>query len=114
MSYAYHLNMAGGRYHEKSFTYNKEVAEYAWRIGDLDVAEGYYKRAIVDAEYLVDVKGKMGCLFDMTTNVYFVWGRFEEAVSNYQSLLKYYDSVNDSYMQAVVLNNIYSHSRNIR
>jgi len=25
ISYAYHLHMAGGRYHEKSFTHNKEL-----------------------------------------------------------------------------------------
>jgi hypothetical protein len=40
--------MAGD--HEKSFTYNKELAEYAFKIrGDLDIAERCYKRAIADA-----------------------------------------------------------------
>ena len=98
--------MAGGIYHEKSFTYNKGLADYASKIGDLDIAERCYKRAIADAEYLGKVKDNMDCLYYMTANIYDVWARYEEAVSNYQSLLKYYDSANDSSMRAAVLNNM--------
>jgi tetratricopeptide (TPR) repeat protein len=100
-SRAYYFHMAGD--HEKSFSYNKELATYASKIGDLDVAERCYKRAIDDAEYLGRVKDKMDCLYNMTTNVYSVWGRYEEALSNYKSLLEYYKSVNDSNMLAAVL-----------
>ena len=106
ISYAYHLYMAGGSYHEKSFTHNKGLAEYASKIGDLDIAERCYKRAIAEAEYLGHNKDKMDCLYDMTINVYDTWARYEESLSNYQSLLEYYDSANDSYMRASVLNNI--------
>ena len=106
ISYAYHLYMAGGSYHEKSFTHNKGLAEYASKIGDLDIGERCYKRAIAEAEYLGHNRDKIDCLYDMTINVYDTWARYEEALSNYQSLLEYYDSANDSYMRASVLNNI--------
>jgi tetratricopeptide (TPR) repeat protein len=42
----------------------------------------------------------------MTRNGYDIWGRYEEAASNYQSLLKYYDSINDSRMRVSILSNI--------
>jgi tetratricopeptide (TPR) repeat protein len=105
ISRAYHFYMAGD--HEKSFTYNKELAEYASKVrGDLDIAERCYKRAIADAKYLGRLQDEMDYLLDMTINVYSVWGRYEEALSNYQSLLKHYDKVGDSGMRARVLNNI--------
>ena len=104
ISCAYHVHMAGD--HEKSFTYNSGLAIYASNIGDLDIAERCYKRAIADAEYLGRIKDKMDCLYDMIRNVYSVWARYEEALSNYQSLLKYYDSINDSRMQVSVSNSI--------
>ena len=50
-------------YHEKSFGYNKGLADYASKIGDLDVAERCYKRAIADAKYLGHVKDNMDCLY---------------------------------------------------
>jgi tetratricopeptide (TPR) repeat protein len=106
MSYAYHLHMAGGTYHEKSFTPNKLLAIYAFKIGDLDIAERCYKRAIFDAEYLGHIKDKMECLYDMTRDVYDIWARYEESLSNYQSLLEYYASANDSQKRSAVLNNI--------
>jgi tetratricopeptide (TPR) repeat protein len=106
MSCAYHLDMSGGTYHEKSFTYNKLLAIYASKIGDLDIAERCYKRAIFNAEYLGHIKDKMECLYYMTRNGYDIWGRYEEAASNYQSLLKYYDSINDSRMRVSILSNI--------
>jgi tetratricopeptide (TPR) repeat protein len=48
----------------------------------------------------------MDCLFYMTKNVYDIWARYEESLSNYQSLLEYYASANDSYRRSGVLNNI--------
>jgi tetratricopeptide (TPR) repeat protein len=112
MSYAYHLHMAGGRYHEKSFHYNKDLAEYASKIGDLDVGERSFKRAIDDAKYLGRTQDEMDCLWNMTQKVYFVWGRYEEALSNYQSLLKHYDKANDLAIRARLLNNISDIHRN--
>ena len=94
MSYAYHLHNAGGKYHEKSFKYNKALAEHASRSGDLDVAERCYKRAIADAnecykratEYPNKIRyesDEKGCAFKLVTNVYYMWGRYEEALINF-------------------------------
>jgi hypothetical protein len=66
ISYAYHLHMTGGIYHEKSFTYNKELAEYASEIGDLNIAESCCKRAIAEAEYVGHIKDSIDCRFYMT------------------------------------------------
>ena len=38
ISYAYHLHMAGGKYSERSLAYNSDIAEYASKVGDLDIA----------------------------------------------------------------------------
>jgi tetratricopeptide (TPR) repeat protein len=81
ISCAYHFHMAGRKYREKSFTYNKTLAEYATKIGDLDVAERSYKRAIDDAKDMGRAQDEMDCLWDMTTNVYYVWSRYEDALS---------------------------------
>ena len=75
-------------------------------LGDLDIAERCYKRAIAEAEYLGHIKDSMDCLFYMTKNVYNIWARYEESLSNYQSLLEYYDSANDSCKRSASLNNI--------
>jgi tetratricopeptide (TPR) repeat protein len=105
-SYAYHLHKAGGKYSEKSLVYNRELAKYASKIGDLIAAERCYKRAIDDAKYLGRTQDEMDCLLNTTNDVYYVWGRYEEALSNYQRLLDYYDTINDYVMRAAVLNNI--------
>jgi tetratricopeptide (TPR) repeat protein len=42
----------------------------------------------------------------MTSKVYYTWGRYDEVLSNSESLLRYYHEVNDSWMQGAVLNNI--------
>jgi len=106
ISTAYHLHMAGGKNYEKSFTYNKHLGGYASNIGDLDVAERCYKRAIADAEYLERIEDKMQCLYEMTGNVYSVWGRNNEALTNYQLLLEYYDSINNTEMRGRLLNDM--------
>ncbi|HXX96434.1 MAG TPA: tetratricopeptide repeat protein [Candidatus Bathyarchaeia archaeon] len=106
MSYAYHLHLAGGRYHEKSFSYNKWLAEYASQIGDLDAAERCYKRAIDDAKYLERSQDEMDCLWHMTTNVYVIWGRYEESLSNFQLLLEIKRQLGDQKGIARTSNNI--------
>jgi hypothetical protein len=97
MSYAYHLHNAGGGYHEKSFRYNKALAEYASQSGDLDVA---------DAQFLKRIKDEMDCFYAMTSEVFVIWGRNDEALCKYESLLRYYQYVNDSLTLAAVLNSI--------
>lgn len=82
------------------------MAEYASKIGDLLTAERCYKRAIDDAKNLGRIQDEMDCLLNMTINVYNVWGRYEEALSNFRSLRGYYNRVHDSRMQALLLNNI--------
>jgi tetratricopeptide (TPR) repeat protein len=42
----------------------------------------------------------------MTMKVYVIWGRYEESLSNFQSLLKHSDEINDRRMQADALNNM--------
>jgi tetratricopeptide (TPR) repeat protein/energy-coupling factor transporter ATP-binding protein EcfA2 len=106
ISYPYHLHMAGGKYREKSFVHNKILAEIASKMGNLDIAERSYKRAIDDAKHLGRIQDEKSCLLDMTTAAYDIWGRYEEALSNYQSLLEYYDKTNDSRMRARILNNM--------
>lgn len=49
---------------------------------------------------------EMGCMFYMTRDIYDIQVRNKEAASNYDLLLKYYDSVNNSSMQTAVLNNV--------
>jgi tetratricopeptide (TPR) repeat protein len=96
--------MAGD--HEKSFSHNQDLAQYASKIGDLDVAERCYNRAIADAEYLGRIQDEMKCLLNITNAVYYVWGRYEESLSNYAKLLDYYGNINNHVIKAAVLNNI--------
>jgi len=102
---AYHLHKAGD-YKEESYKRNNSLAEYTSKIGYLDIAERCYKRAIADAKYLGRLEDERACLLKMTRNVYTIWGRYEDALSNFHSLLKYYDEVNDRGNQARLLNNI--------
>jgi hypothetical protein len=50
---AYHLHNAAERRYEESYLENEKLARYASNIGDLDLAERCYKRAIDDSEQLV-------------------------------------------------------------
>jgi tetratricopeptide (TPR) repeat protein len=92
-AYAYHLHEAGK--HEESYTYNIKVAHYASRIGDLDIAERCYIRAINDATQLDDNKKKLDSLYSLTADIYSEWGRNEEAYNNYLILLEYYRNTDD-------------------
>jgi tetratricopeptide (TPR) repeat protein len=66
------------------------VAEYAWRIGDLDQAERCYNTATNDAVKLNKIKDEKVTLLELTNNVLMLWGRYNEALSNYHSLLDYF------------------------
>jgi tetratricopeptide (TPR) repeat protein len=105
ISIAYHLHMAGENY-EKSFTHNEELGRYASSIGDLDIAERSYKRAIADAEHLGRTEDKMECLYEITANVYYIWGRYNEALYNYQLLLKHYNNINNAERRGSLLNDM--------
>jgi tetratricopeptide (TPR) repeat protein len=95
ISTAYHLHMAGGKNREKSLTHNMELGLYASSIGDLDVAERAYKRAITDAECLERAGDMFKCLYLITRTVYYIWGRYDDALSTYQLLLHYNNKSND-------------------
>ncbi len=105
ISFAYHLHMAG-RQHEKSYIRNKELGDYALTIGDLDVAERCYKRAIVDAKELGNLEYEIRCVANLSSHVYRVWGRYDEAFKNFQAVLEYYRDIGDRRGQATVLNSI--------
>ena len=47
------------RRYEKSYIENKELVDRASHIGDLDLAESYYKRVIADVEQLGHIDDKM-------------------------------------------------------
>lgn len=101
---AYHLHEAG--LHKESLDFNVKLAAYAARIGELDLAERCYLRAIEDAVNLGDDKSKMDLIFELTRNIYYTWGRYEESVENYKQLLKYYSENGNEGNLAVTLNNL--------
>jgi|tagenome__1003787_1003787.scaffolds.fasta_scaffold20985577_1 tetratricopeptide (TPR) repeat protein len=121
LSAAYHLHMSG-KSPDESFKRNKEIGDYASQIGDLDLAERCYKSAIEDIKQLQRIKSKeedkevidmqalksreMWCLNAMAHNVYSTWGRYDEALSLYKSVLEYSKQSNNQEMNAAILNNI--------
>ena len=48
----------------------------------------------------------INCTFEMTNNVYVVWGRHDEAIKNYESILKYYIEKGDEEGRANTLGNL--------
>jgi tetratricopeptide (TPR) repeat protein len=102
---ANHLHNAGR--HEESYTYNERLADYASKtIGDLDLAERCYKIAIDDAEKLGNLAGKVHSIHKLSVYVYKVWGRYDEALDNYQYVLKYYEDIKARSNQSGALNDI--------
>ena len=98
--------------YEESYIYNKNVAKYASRIGDLDQAEYCYRNAIDDASKLNNVKYEKGSILELTNDVLLVWGRYDEAFRNYQELSEYYSDIQDLGHQSRLLRNIGNiHSR---
>lgn len=68
---AYHLHEAGR--HWESYDQNKRLAEFASEIGNLDLAERCYKRAIDDAQKLNLPKEKINRMLDFSRNVLIKW-----------------------------------------
>jgi tetratricopeptide (TPR) repeat protein len=104
ISTAYHLHMAGGKNHEKSFTRNKMLGHYAFGMGNLDVAERSYKRAIEDADKLGRVHDKMVCTLEMVNDVYLAWFRDANGIYKiYEDLIEYISKSNDRKNYATAL-----------
>jgi tetratricopeptide (TPR) repeat protein len=105
---AYHLHESDlPEMREKSYDYNTELAQIASSVGDLDLAERCYKRAINDAEQIEHFEDKkMKCILDLTNSVYVVWGRYNDAYDNYQLLLKSFSDIKSDKDRANVLSSI--------
>lgn len=101
---AYHLYKAG--MHEESYNHNKNLAQFAFKMGDIDLAERSYERAIKDAEHLGKINDKMKCTYELTKSVYFYQGRYAEAFDNYQELSKYFSRFNDIRYLAMISNDV--------
>jgi tetratricopeptide (TPR) repeat protein len=95
-----------GRDHETSYKINKGSDRYLCYIGNLDLAESCYKRAISEADCFGRIDDRMECLFELSNHVYQIWGRYDEALANYQSVLKYYDQTDNLTERSAVLRSI--------
>ena len=94
LAFAYHLHYAGD--HEKSYDENMRLATGASVIGDLDIAELCYKRAVEDARQLQNIYDMLHCYLELAHNVYVVWGRYKEASKYYNDILDASDEIDDS------------------
>ena len=102
---AYHLHMSGKNI-EQSFIENRDLGHSASEIGDLDLAERCYNRALNDARQMKRPDDEMACLFSLTSDVYTTWGRIDEALVRYQTLQEYFTKTANTLMLSVCLNNM--------
>jgi tetratricopeptide (TPR) repeat protein len=100
---AYHFHRTG-RIRE-SFRHNMELATFAEKAGDLDVADEAFRRAAKDAEELRDEEGLMEAK-SRRSGVLLTWGRFEEAEKICQQALAYYRNKGDKAAEAAVLHQL--------
>ena len=78
----------------------------------MDSMGRYLRAAMTDASKLDDIEGEKGNLLELTDNILFVWGRYDEAYNNYQDLLQYYSINKDLRKLSAVQNGIGNiHSR---
>jgi len=97
---AYHLHFAGK--HNESFKHNLQFASFCFNTGSLDVAEDCYLRTMEDAEALGDEGSKMAAKGNLA-NVYYIWGRMDEAFKTHSQLLEYFRKKDDKTDEAVAL-----------
>ena len=60
----------------------------------------------MQAERLEQIENKMICIRNMSSKVYFVWGRYDEAYKNFQDVLKYAQNIGNRRFQLVTLNDM--------
>ena len=92
---AYHLHAAGEPMKEKCIQFNKDLAQRASSIGDLDLAERCYERIIDDSTEEKDI---FDAYLELAHDIYIVWGRYDEAYAIYEKLLEH----NSSYQSAQI------------
>jgi tetratricopeptide (TPR) repeat protein len=85
IAYAYHVYHAD-QPHE-SYLYNKSLAEVASKMGDLDLAERCYRRAIDNAYNLGNNIAHVVCLINLSRNVLNIWNKYDDSIANYRWIL---------------------------
>lgn len=81
--YAYHLYEAG--IHDKSFINNRKLAQFSFKVGDLDLSERCYLRAIDDAKKIGHIGGAVDCMRELR-KVYLEWNRDDDAQEIYEKV----------------------------
>ncbi|MCJ7767571.1 tetratricopeptide repeat protein [Candidatus Bathyarchaeota archaeon] len=99
----YHFHQSGD--YKKSLSHNDSLASFAHAIGELDVADECYRRAIEDARALDD-KGSLLRIKADWAGILATWGKLEEARAIYQEVLPFFEENNDEKSVAIVLANI--------
>ena len=106
ISYCYHLHNAG--LYAESFKQNRELANFAASIGDLDIAERSYRNALYagSQETSIPKNERMECLYFFTRDVLHTWGRYDEALKNYSEVGNYFLRADNRQGVASTLNNM--------
>jgi NTE family protein len=81
--YATHLYEAGIQ--DKSFVINKKIARFSFSVGDLDVSERCYLRAIDDAKKMNHIDDAIDCMKELL-KVYRVWGRYADEQKTFNNI----------------------------
>ena len=104
--YSYYLH--NSKNYKESFSENKKTAHNAIVLADLDHAERCYRRALyaTTKENNIPKDQIIKCLEDLTLNVLDVWGRYDEALTNYSKIIDHYSDNNDKKGLAFALNYI--------
>ena len=90
----------------ESFYQNNRTANNAIVLIDLDHAERCYRRALEAAtnENNIPRSEIINCLENLTKYVLYIWGRYDEALTNYSKVIEYYSDINDEKGLAFALN----------
>jgi tetratricopeptide (TPR) repeat protein len=105
LGYAYHIYEEGRNY-ESAYISNNALGQVLVKIGNLDLAEKCYMRALTASRNLNNSGYEMDTIFSLTANVYQIWGRYGEAIANYETLLKYYKKNKDKANISQILNSL--------
>ena len=106
IAYSYHLHNSGS--YTDSFIQNKELANYAIKLGDLDLAERSFQRVLYAASQVDNISRSelIECLESFTMDILKVGGRYDEALIKYLDIKNYYYDTNDQNGIANAFHNI--------